>query len=840
MSVDEQFPAELIQRNQWCLWRIELDKNGRPTKVPYRPDGRKAASNDSRTWSTFSVVRDVLDQQQESFGGVGYFFAADDPVCGVDLDVSLDADGNPQSWAAEIIGRFQNTYRARSVSGHGLHIVCRAQLPGRGRNFNVPNGPTDANGKRAQIGLFDRSRFFALTGQRYQQSPLELADHQESIDWLLSLLDRQHWTKTAQSKGPKGELTDSDIIERARKAKNGAKFTMLWAGAWESDYGSQSEADLALCCMLTFWCGPNPSRIDALFRQSSLAREKWLEREDYRERTIQAAIEKTTEFYDAKKRQSCSAGDMPPPRTGNATSLPEIWVGARQLPEITGEALAALQAANHPPELFARSGHMVAVVRDERNRHLIAEVSESALRGRMARSGFYYKLSKDGDRIECAPPLDVVKDLQALSAAEWRFPALEALVEAPCLRPDGTVCDRPGYDSSTCLYYAPAPGLSVREIPDAPMIDDVDAALVLLDSAIGDFPFADDASKANALASLLTPLVRPAINSPTPLALYDAPQAGTGKTLLAEVVAMIATGRPAETFSAPADPEEWRKKITTALASGRNIVVIDNIIHRLDSDSLCMALTTTTYSDRLFRTFEPIVLPVKCAWIATGNNIQLGGDMPRRCYWIRLDAKQSRPFKRTGFRHSDLRAWVKEHRGELIAALLTLARYWYNQGHSNPKRTKPLGSFEAWCNTIGGMLETAGVEGFLANVDTMFDQADSEAMQWEAFLLELADLFGAGPFRVTDVVERLETRALMGPNIETKRLREALPDFLADAADRTGGFFQRRLGKCFSERVGRRFGESQVLVDRAGEDPKTKVQRWKVVRPNGGVTNPDG
>jgi len=74
----------------------------------------------------------------------------------------------------------------------------------------------------------------------------------------------------------------------------------------------------------------------------------------------------------------------------------------------------------------------------------------------------------------------------------------------------------------------------------------------------------------------------------------------------------------------------------------------------------------------------------------------------------------------------------------------------------------------------------------------------------------------------------------MGPNIETKRLREALPDFLADAADRTGGFFQRRLGKCFAERVGRRFGESQVLVDRAGEDPKTKVQRWRVVRPNGG------
>jgi len=829
MSRDPQFPAELIQRNQWCLWKIEPYKNGRPTKVPYRPDGRKAASNDPRTWSAFSAVCDALVRQDGSFGGVGYFFAPDDPVCGVDLDVSLDLDGNPQPWAAEIITRFHDTYRARSVSGSGLHVLCHAKLKGKGRNFYVPGGPTDETGKRAQIGLFDRARFFALTGQLYEQSLLELADHQQTIEWLLGLMRRSP-SKPSRPNVPKGELADSDIIERARNAKNGAKFTRLWAGEWKSDYGSQSEADLGLCCMLTFWCGPNRSRIEALFRQSGLARDKWLEREDYRERTMQAAIEKTSEFCDGTKRWSPSAADHPPLGTETATNLPEICVGARQLPDITIEVLAAMQAANHPPELFARSGHMVAVVRDEWNRHVIAQVSESALRGRMARSGFYFKLSKDGDRIECAPPLDVVKDLQALSPAEWSFPALEALVEAPCLRPDGTVCDRPGYDSATCLYYAPAPGLSVREIPDAPMIDDVDAALDLLDSAIGDFPFADDASRANALASLLTPLVRPAINSPTPLALYDAPQAGTGKTLLAEVVAMIATGRPAETFSAPTDPEEWRKKITTALASGRNVVVIDNLIHRLDSDSLCMALTTTTYTDRLFRTFEPIVLPVKCAWVATGNNIQLGGDMPRRCYWIRLDAKQSQPFRRTGFRHANLRAWVTEHRGELIAALLTIARYWFLQGRPTPKTVRPLGSFEAWCATIGGMLETAGIEGFLKNTDTMFEQADSEAAQWESFLLTLLDLFDGQLFRVTDVVEKLPAKDGSSTR-EMNRLRSALPDFLAEAADRTGGFFQRRLGKCFSDRVGRRFGESQVFVDRLGEDSKTKVKMWGVVKP---------
>jgi hypothetical protein len=363
------------------------------------------------------------------------------------------------------------------------------------------------------------------------------------------------------------------------------------------------------------------------------------------------------------------------------------------------------------------------------------------------------------------------------------------------------------------------------------MRDDVDVALDVVDSAIGDFPFIDQVSKANALASMLTPIVRPAIEGPTPLALYDAPQAGTGKTLLAEVLSMIATGRAAETFSAPTDPEEWRKKITTALFTGASVVVIDNVIHRLDADSLCMALTATTIADRLFRTFDRIVLPVRCTWIATGNNIQLGGDMPRRCYWIRLDAKQSQPFWRTGFRHADLRGWVREHRGELIGALLTIARYWYVQGRPEPKALKPLGSFESWCRTIGGMLQAAGVEGFLGNAETMFEQSDAEAVQWEAFLLALHDLFHGQPFRVSDVVDRLPTRDSQLFSDDTKCLRQALPDFLADAADRTGGFFQRRLGRCFAERTGRRFGESQVFLERADEDRKTKVQRWCVVRP---------
>jgi hypothetical protein len=168
-------------------------------------------------------------------------------------------------------------------------------------------------------------------------------------------------------------------------------------------------------------------------------------------------------------------------------------------------------------------------------------------------------------------------------------------------------------------------------------------------------------------------------------------------------------------------------------------------------------------------------------------------------------------------------------RGE-VRDYADLARLGYVTRARITKRVRPLGSFESWCNVVGGILELAGLEGFLGNSETMFEQADSDAVQWEAFLLVLAEVFGEEPFRATDVFEKLATNGTFAAP-DAKRLREALPDFLAEAADRTGGFFQRRLGRCFAERVGRRFGDRQVFLERADEDRKAKVQRWRVVKP---------
>ena len=528
------------------------------------------------------------------------------------------------------------------------------------------------------------------------------------------------------------------------------------------------------------------------------------------------------------------AGADAAPPSGTAPDLPLICVTDRQLRYKSADALAALQQANVPPSLFVRSGSMVSIGRDEKGRKVIRPVSEAGLCGWLTRSGDYHKIVKGKD-VQCSPPIDVVRDILALDRWQWKFQPLEGIIEAPVLRPDGSILDTPGYDAATRLYYSPDPDLWIPEIPEHPTQADVEAAVDLIWQCIGQFPFVDDASRANAYAVLLTPPTRAAVNAPVPLALLDSPQAGTGKTLLADVVSIIPSGRAGEMFSMPKDPDEWRKQITMALMSGTSVVVIDNVNHRLDNSDLCKLLTETQHADRAFRTHDKILLPVKSTWVCTGNNIQLGGDMPRRCFWVRLDAKTSRPFLRTGFAISDLKQWTAQHRGELLGSVLTLARAWYAAGKPAPHLT-PLGSYESWSVTVGGILEYAGIGGFLGNAEALYEEADVESIQWENFLLTLNEEFYSEPFTVAGIVETLklktwdsETRESM-PTERSAALRAALPDYIGECIDREGSF-QRRTGKCFSERVDRRFGESQVHLKR--DTLSHGYQQWRIVLPGG-------
>ena len=425
-----------------------------------------------------------------------------------------------------------------------------------------------------------------------------------------------------------------------------------------------------------------------------------------------------------------------------------------------------------------------------------------------------YMRATERRSFKTAPPAAVVQNVLAMGS--WPFPALEGVVEVPVMRPDGTVLDRPGYDPTTKLFYLPAAGLRLPPIPGRPTQSDAREALRVLKGVFSDFPFDDDASRANTLALLLTPVLRPLTKGRTPLAVIGAPQQGTGKSLLAQVIAIISTGSTKAMNSMPETEEEMAKTILALLRGGSAMVIFDNVDRKVDSGQLALALTAEEFEARLLGTNEQGRYPQNATWILTGNNVRLGGDIRRRCFSIRLDAKLSKPYERPRFAHPNLVQYVIENRGSLIGALLTVARAWIIAGRPRTE-VRPFGSFEQWADITGSILAYAGVRGFLGNSE-QFDEADDDGPEWEVFFRALREEFGDSEFTTHEVAERSRiNRALI----------EALPDNLADEINRPNASFQKKLGQAFKKKQSARFGAEALYVKVVRKD-RTGSKVWAV------------
>lgn len=443
---------------------------------------------------------------------------------------------------------------------------------------------------------------------------------------------------------------------------------------------------------------------------------------------------------------------------------PFIDVADRQLHEISQDALRAIVAANTPPKVFRRGRHLQRIVeiydKNGFKRYALESFDERSLRGIMSRTARYGKKleSKKGGSytVICDPPKAVVQDLITMDS--WPgIPFMEAIVESPVVRPDGSILTEEGYDEATRLYYMAAPGLNMPEIPEKPTREDaLNAAKWLLDEVLVDFRFLDEPSKANAMVAILTPIIRMAIPDVVPLALIDKPTPGTGATLLMDTISIIATGKPGEMMGQPESEEEWRKVITSNLMAGKTLMCFDNVDKRLRSAKLCQVLTAEDWSDRILGKSESVTVPNRATWMATGNNITLGGDVARRCYWIRMDAKMARPQTRKAFRHAEIKEWLKEHRGEVLAKILIMVRAWYAHGCPGPlEEIQGMGNFNRWAKTVGGILNHAGIMSVLANTSQLLDQADIEAKEWERFFQTWYNTFGDKGLTVSELYAAL-------------------------------------------------------------------------------------
>jgi hypothetical protein len=511
-----------------------------------------------------------------------------------------------------------------------------------------------------------------------------------------------------------------------------------------------------------------------------------------------------------------------------ADPRPRITTSDRLLDEITAEGLAALTAANVPPTLYTRDFTLVQLVVAASGQPQLRLVTEAALRNRLAAAAIFTR-TKGRRVVDCLPPLDLVRAILAQVAWPAAIPAIAGITEMPVLRPDGSILDQPGYDPATQLLYVLAPGTVLPPIPVAPTPAECTAALTLLCEYIGDFPYANVPSTANAFAALLTPVLAPLIAGPTPLCVIDKPKPGCGASLLTEVISIIATGRPAASFSAPHGTwaeDEWRKLLTALLLTGATIAVIDNVTHPVSSPALGKAISGEAWKDRKLGASELVDLPLHLTWFLTGNNVQFGDEnYTRRIYWVRFDTDDPKPWKRppTRFRHPELIDATRAARGPLLAALLTIARSWIVAGR--PTSGGPVfGTFQKWADVLHGVLQTVGITGLHGNEDEVYADLNQEDPGWATFLSAWYAAFNTTPQCVRDVVKQI--RAL-----PPTALRAALPDALIEVLNKEKGF-AHTLGCALHQRRDQTFetGDEWLRLEKA--DPKThaKVARY-VVRP---------
>jgi hypothetical protein len=170
-----------------------------------------------------------------------------------------------------------------------------------------------------------------------------------------------------------------------------------------------------------------------------------------------------------------------------------------------------------------------------------------------------------------------------------------------------------------------------------------------------------------------------------------------------------------------------------------------------------MALTEPVWQDRVLGVSRDVLLPIRCTWIITGNNPSLTTEIARRSVRIRLDAKVERPWlvddesgRDIKYRHPDLRAWTLENRGALVWAALTLVRAWMAKGR--PGVEVRLGSYEQWSDVLGGILATAGIDGFLSNLGDFYESSDTETVALSSFLAEWWEEFGERAVTAADLM----------------------------------------------------------------------------------------
>lgn len=507
--------------------------------------------------------------------------------------------------------------------------------------------------------------------------------------------------------------------------------------------------------------------------------------------------------------------------------LPVIHHVAGELPAILdqlGKALATVE------NLFVWSGRLVrlhrlttttcssALTRPE-GLVILVEVDAAHLQEVAGRAALHMKYDgRSGEYRTCDCPIKVAQNYLARGFWPERR-LLLGMVQGPTLTRDGRPITKPGFDEASGIFAAfdPADLPGWRHLPSRPDAEAAKAAAEALLELIETFPFVEPADRSAALAAIITALLRRSLPA-SPLMGITAPAPGSGKTFLAELVSVIATGQRPAVLSLGHDEAEDEKRLAGALMAGDLIILIDNVSRPLNTDLLNQVCSQPFVRLRPLGGSAMVSVSTAAQLMATGNGLSIVGDMKRRTVLVRLDAKLERPELRN-FATDPMQRALAE-RGRYIHAALTIPLAYLAAGAPDV-RVAPFGSFGDWDRLVRRALVWLGFADPLAGAEILREH-DPDLEAARLLLSAWHAAFGSRPVAATEVIRAALETTPMGADYVRPELREALQLICFEKIT------ARRLGNWL--RVNRDRIVDGMRPTYVGEDRKTKVARWSVVK----------
>lgn len=363
----------------------------------------------------------------------------------------------------------------------------------------------------------------------------------------------------------------------------------------------------------------------------------------------------------------------------------------------------------------------------------------------------------------CDPSKDLVEILLSMNKQRLITP-VKGMVDHPIIDTDLVMVQQRGYVGQAQLMLDfDASDFTVTD--RLLTLDELRHHMTLINAPFVGFDLVSSADKSMLYAAIFSAVVRQVLPI-CPAFAMDAPMQGSGKTLLAETIGMLATGKKITAMPpiGQTTDNEIRKRLLPVLMKGEKACLFDNLVGEFDSAAFATAITAEYFEDRELGYSRTVKVLTKTLFLLTGNNLNITGDMTRRVLRMRLTPVSDQLTKRKY--DFDPLEKVSEMRPQIISSVLSLINHWKHMGC--PRAEGTMTSFTDWDTLvrqplahIGGQLTELGLMDVLdvANAQQA-DSSDKEAIV--ALFVALAKCYGNdNPFKAGDAFKLLDTNEVL-------------------------------------------------------------------------------